>query len=440
MTDNPQHTRREFFGNILVGDGWIWAIYILLCFISAVEIFSATSQLAYKSTYVSDPAFSHIKFLLAGLVVVIVLQSRGYKAFRAWGAVFYLIGVVMAFAVIFYGVQQKGAARSLYGIQPVEVCKVGLVATLCAVVSMADATFQQIYLFRNSTSARRFVLYLFLIGLIAVPIGTQNLSSAIIICLTSFCIMFLGKVNGRYLWGIIGFALIAVVLGLGALKVVYETHQNVRGLDAITESTEGNKKDDDDGLLGRSLTWANRIYYSSGKPLWEENMNGKKSQEVYSHMALVNGFPRPQFIGNSRLRDFLPEAFSDYIFAIIFEEWGLLGAILIMTLYIALFVRCYILSRRTEVMFIRLMMVSIPLIILIQALIHIGVNTGAMFVTGQPLPLISRGGSSIISTSIFIGVLLGLSSHIQQEYQERQQALVEPQPVITTQEDNEISD
>ena len=172
-------------------------------------------------------------------------------------------------------------------------------------------------------------------------------------------------------------------------------------------------------VLGRVITWSNRIYDHSGKPLWEEDINGKKSQEIYSHMAIANSYPFGRFIGNSKMRDFLPEAFSAYIFAIIFEEGGPVMATLVLLLYLTLFIRCYVLSRRTESPYIRLMMLGLPLIIVIQALIHIGVCTGAMFVTGQPLPLISRGGSSIIGTSISFGILLALSRLIRQEQQER---------------------
>ncbi len=119
------------------------------------------------------------------------------------------------------------------------------------------------------------------------------------------------------------------------------------------------------------------------------------------------------------MRDYLPEAYSDYIYSIIFEELGILGASLVMLLYFILFWRCYRLSRKTEDQFKRLVMISLPLMIVIQALMHIGVCTDAMFVTGQPLPLISRGGMAIMSTSAIFGLLFGLSYDIIREENNR---------------------
>ncbi len=414
----------DFLGSIMRGDYWIWGIYIFLFCISVVEIFSATSQLTFRGGYASDPAVRHVTFLLAGAVFLLISQSMSLPAIRAWDKLIYFLGFCLCITSIFVGTEQKGAARSIAGLQPVELCKLGVTMVLCALVTARDATFHIIPFFRTRTPIRRFWTYLLIIGLVALPIATQNLSSALIICMASFGIMFLGGVNGRYLWGTIIVAVIVAIIGLAALRVVYETHGGERNARTAemeqAESGIANSK-----VLGRVITWSNRIYDHSGKPLWEEDINGKKSQEIYSHMAIANSYPFGRFIGNSKMRDFLPEAFSDYIFAIIFEEGGPVMATLVLLLYLTLFIRCYVLSRRTESPYIRLMMLGLPLIIVIQALIHIGVCTGAMFVTGQPLPLISRGGSSIIGTSISFGILLALSRLIRQEQQERAELAAE---------------
>lgn len=413
---------KDFLGSIMRGDKRIWSIYILLFCISAVEIFSATSQLTYKSAYVSDPAFSHIKMLFIGLIGVLLAQSMSLRQMRAWGLLVWFFAVCFAILTPIIGVEQKGAARSLGGIQPVELCKLGVVMALCTAITVRDATYRNLNIFRRQTQGRRYWFYLILIGLATLPIAFQNLSSGIIIGLASLGIMFLGRVNGKYLWLTLLVAGVFSLLFLGSLKAVHESNKNVKGLANITVVDSGSATKSGhtlDHWIDRASTWANRIYDSSDKPLWEEDVNGKKSQEIYSCMALVNGYPFGKFIGNSKLRDFLPEAFSDYIFAIIFEEWGPLGALLVMLLYLALLVRCVMLSRHSENPYIRLMMVGLPLIMVIQALMHIGVCTGAMFVTGQPLPLISRGGSSIVGTSLSFGLILALSRIIQQEEAER---------------------
>lgn len=431
-TDNVQE-RPDFLSSIMRGDGWIWGVYIFLVCISVVEIFSATSQLTYRTASFSDPAISHIRNLFLGAIALLFFQSMSLSAIRSWDKVFFVLGLVGLAASFFIGIEQKGATRSVGFFQPVELLKLGGIMVLCWAITLKDSSYHQVAFFRTKTRGRRFWAYLLIIFLAAGPIATQNLSSGLIIAMAAFGMMFLGKVEGKYLWKLLGVALIIGILALSALKIVYEQNKNVAGLDSVATASvsKSEKNDSPDLLIDRAFTWANRIFDHSDRPLWEEDMTGKKSQEIYSHMALANGTPWGRFIGNSKLRDFLPEAFSDYIYAIIFEEMGPLGAIFVLLLYLVLFLRCYLLSRRTQSPYIQLLMVGLPLVYVIQALIHIGVNTGAMFVTGQPLPLLSRGGSSIICTSAAFGVLLALSRIIRQESMEREQLAVEQEtPII----------
>lgn len=422
-----EQKKHTFIGSIIRGDNWIWGIYVVLLCISIVEIFSATAQLTYRSVYASDPAFSHVKNLLLGLGMLLLSQSMSLKSIRAWDKLFYIGGFALFCATIVFGEAQKGASRSIAGIQPVEVCKLGTVMLLCSAVTASDAFYHKLPVtwFRTKTRQRRFWLYLALIVIGAGPVATQNLSSGLIIGMASMGIMFLGSVRGKYLFRTL---LVVAILGaafLGGLKLRYNYLQD-HGVSTTQVVTETKDQGLWDKLTGRVDTWAGRVWSESTVPLWEDDMGGKNSQKIYSHMAIANGYPLGKFIGGSKLRDFLPEAFSDYIYAIIFEEWGFVPAALIPLLYLLLLFRCYVLSRRTENPFIRLLIVGLPLIICIQALIHIGVSTGAMFVTGQPLPLISRGGSSVMGTSISFGIMLALSRIIRQEQADRE-ALVEEQ-------------
>lgn len=415
-----EQNKSTFAGSIMRGDSKIWFIYVVLICISFVEIFSATAQLANKAANASDPAFNHIKNLLVGFIILLLTQSMSLKSFRAWDKTLYVLGLIFFIITIAMGTQQKGAARSIAGFQPVELCKLGAITMLCAAVTAKDYTYQRLSYFRSRTRYRRYLLYMIIIGLIALPVATQNLSSALIICMACFGILFLAGVRGKYLLNTILVGAVAGGIFIGSLYIVYKTNHS----DNEVVQVDGNGADSGgftiDKVLGRATTWANRLFEHSSVPLWQEDMSGKKSQEIYSHMAIANGYPFGQFIGRSRLRDFLPEAFSDYIFAIIFEEWGFILASLIPLLYLLLLARCYYLSRQTESQYIRLIIVGLPLIMVIQALIHIGVSTGAMFVTGQPLPLISRGGSSIMATSASFGMILALSRLIVQEKLERE--------------------
>lgn len=435
--------RPDFLGSIMRGDGWIWGIYIVLVCTSIVEMFSATSQLTYRTASFSDPAFNHIRNLILGFFVLLVCQSMHLKALRSWDKLILFAGLLFFGLSFFIGISQKGATRSVGLFQPVEFLKLGGIMVLCWAITAKDSIYHVIPWFRTKTKGRRFWAYIFIILLAAGPISTQNLSSGLIIGMASIGVMFLGKVDGKYLW----LTVLAVgglaILFLGGLKIVYEKNKNYADIETVEGSGSSKEKSgfSIDNVVQRASTWANRIYNHSDKPLWEEDTSGKKSQEIYSHMALANGSNAPwgQFFGNSKMRDFLPEAFSDYIFAIIFEEMGPVGALVVLLAYLALFIRCYILSRRTQSEYVRLLILGLSLIIVIQALLHIGVNTGAMFVTGQPLPLLSRGGTSIFCTSASFGMMLALSRIIQQEVIERQQLEAEG-PIDEQAEDESIEE
>ena len=428
-TQGPQPRQLRFLDYIMRGDNWIWTIYVILLCISIVEIFSATSQLTFQGGNASDPAYRHISFLLIGFFALLFFQSVDRRAILAWDKAFYFLGLLFLIALPFLGTDQKGAIRSIGGFQPVEFCKLGVVMLLCSAITARDAFYQQLPVawYRTRIVGRRFITYLLIIAVVAVPIAIQNLSSALIIGMASLGILFMGKVNGKYLWITIFAFGIAGIIFLSALYGVYRSNHpsgssNLENIESVTSSSSAESSKGAtvvEKLFKRGSTWSERIFGHSGLPLWEEDIHGKKSQEIYSHMAIANSYPFGRFIGNSKMRDFLPEAFSDYIYAIIFEEWGPVGAFLVLLLYLILLGRCYILSRRTDDAYLQLLIVGLPLIIVIQALIHIGVCTGAMFVTGQPLPLLSRGGSSIVGTSISFGLMLAVSRLIQSEQQER---------------------
>lgn len=398
--------KKTFLGSIMRGDSWIWGIYWVLFFISVVEMFSASSRLVHRSMTSTDPVFHHMEFLFWGLGAVLVFQSFSVKALRNWSLLFYVGGLILLVALFAKGDRVQGATRAVFGIQPSEICKVGLMMILSLAITKKDEFFLKWKIFRKNTQLARFILYLLLAGMVALPIMTQNLSTALIIGMATLAVMWMGKVKGKYLIYVILGVAAAGSLFLSALFGLYKWDESNR--------TAG-QKTVDLAFLNRAHTWANRIYGKDSVPLADQNPNDDNAQVIYAHMALANSYPFGRFIGNSQLRDHLPEAYSDYIYAIIFEETGFVGALIVMLLYLVLVGRSFYLSTKTNDQFVRLLMIALPTIMTIQALIHIGVCTDAMFVTGQPLPLISRGGSSILFTSVSFGIILALSRIIKAE-------------------------
>ncbi len=407
--------KKNGLDKIMGGDNWIWGVYWMLVFISIVEIGSASSRLAYRELANDNPLWRHTMFIAVGFFVFgLGLQSlirANVKWVKIFGELLYAVGVVLMSLLPIFGRRVNGAARDIFGIQPVELCKLGLIIVLCIAIAAPDSSFKRFKIFRKDTQLRRFILLCLLVVLAAVPIAIQNLSSALILGLASLGIMFLGEVRGKYLIRTIVAIAIAAGTFLGLLF----------GLHTFNVSREegGGTHHTDLGLFSRANVWEQRIFDGSSVPLWEQPTTDENMQVMHAHMAIANSNGIGRFVGESQLRDHLPEAYSDYIYCIIFEELGVVGAALVMLLYFILLWRCYRISRRTEDKFKRLLMIGLPLLIIIQALIHIGVCTDAMFVTGQPLPLISRGGMAILSTSACFGILFGLSHDILREEQSR---------------------
>jgi len=406
--------KKSGISTLMGGDNWIWGIYCILIFISIIEMASASSRLAYRQITNDNPLTGHAKFLIIGFFVFVWgfqnLTRANIKWVNLFGTLCYIGGVLLMFALPVVGTSVNGAFRDIAGIQPVELCKLGVVICLCRAVSASNSDFKLPF-FRVNTDKRRYYFMLAMIGLAALPIAIQNLSSALILGFTAFGIMFAGEVKFKYLFRTIG--LLGVVGGI-FVGTLFGLHQ----LNASSEAS-GGKHHTNMGLLSRANTWEYRLFHGDSTPLWEQSLNDENTQVLCAHMAIANSNGVGRFVGESQLRDHLPEAYSDYVYAIIFEETGVLGAAFVMLLYFALLWRCYRLSLQTNNQLIKLLMIGLPLIIVIQALIHMGVCTDAMFVTGQPLPLISRGGMSGMATSACFGILLGLSSTIEREEGEK---------------------
>lgn len=398
--------KKTFLGSIMRGDSWIWGIYWLLFFISVVEMFSASSRLVYKSMTSTDPVFRHMEFLFWGLGVVLVFQSLNIKAIRNWSIIIYAAGVSFLFALPVFGRTVNGAVRDVGGLQPAEICKVGLMMALCLAMTASDEFYYRFSIFRKNVKLYRYLFYLLIAAIVALPILTQNLSTALIIGMATISVLWIGGAKGLYLRRTLYVVGACGLIGFAALYGLHEW-DNANAAEGKTLVNLG--------PINRAHTWASRVFDKDPIPLADQTPNDDNAQVIHAHMALANSYPFGKFIGNSQLRDLLPEAYSDYIYAIIFEETGFIGALCVMLLYIVLLGRCFYLAGKTSDPFIRLLMIALPLIMTIQALMHIGVCTDSMFVTGQPLPLISRGGSSILLTSVSLGIILALSRLIKAE-------------------------
>ncbi|NDW18162.1 FtsW/RodA/SpoVE family cell cycle protein [Dysgonomonas sp. 216] len=382
----------DFFSRIFKGDKTIWGIYIALCAISLLEVFSASSQLIYGKASHWGPVLYHALFIIAGFMAVMILQRVPTRIFSSLILLLPVACILLIFVMI-WGEEVNGAQRwaSFLGgvkFQPSELAKLAVVG------------FVAFFLSRTNKENEKAMFYTIIIGtaLPCVLIISQNLSTALMIGFIALLMMYLGQISWKRLMAVV---LICAALGAAVFGL----------LQLLPDQMEDNNP------LKRFATWKARIErFMEPSADKEEVIITRMSQipdderqVIYSKAAIANG-GIVSLPGSGSVRDVLPQAFSDFIFAVILEEMGFLGGIAVLLLYVALMIRAGMLARKCKKNFPKYLLLGIALMITIQALINMGVAVSLFPVTGQPLPLISRGGTSILVTSICFGIMLACSN------------------------------
>jgi len=362
-------------------DKHIWGIYLLLCLISIVELYSASSrEVASSALGVYGPILRHGGMLLCGFCIILLLQRIHYRKFLIIIPAFAFISVVMMLYVMFNGDIVNGARRSfsLFGvtIQPSEFLKLSAAGIIALIMSRTQI--------KGGVKNVGIVWGAAIVALFGGMLIKQGLTNTLLLMAISMSMMLIGGVPVKKFFMVILF----YVVVLGVFK-------------AVTP----------DNGVDRSGTWGQRIerYIGSGKPKYEETINAENRQEMYGYMAQANGGVFGVFPGNSRETSRLPLAFSDYIYSIIVEDTGLVGGLLVLVLYLWLLARAAAIASKCTRAFPALLVIGMAVMIVVQALFHIAIVTGVFPVSGQPLPLISKGGTSILITSLAFGVMLSVS-------------------------------
>ena len=381
----PQSALGDLGVKIFKGDKVIWAVFIILCVISLIEIFSATSTIVYKQQNQWGPILRHAMFLIGGVGVILLIHNIPYRYFSS--LIFILLAsVVLLILTPFIGTSVNGADRWIsfmgFTIQPSEIAKISLMGTIA-------------FLLSKQNGMNDGVLFKWMIGLMAVVcaiIGMDNLSTAALLFMVCFLMMFIGNVKLMRLLKVAGLGVVALLLFVFLLKVI------------PSDWTQN-------GALSRVGTWQNRISNFGGnkEAVDEESyytITDENYQVAHAKIAIANGGVFGKFPGNSTERDFLPQAYSDFIYAIIIEEMGIVGGIFVLLLYIIILIRAGIIARKTDKLFPKYLVMGAALMLSIQAFINMAVAVHLIPVTGQPLPLISRGGTSTLITCAYFGLIL----------------------------------
>jgi cell division protein FtsW len=368
-------------GRLFKGDRSVWIIFMFLCLVSLVEVYSATSTLAYKNTHFWNPIVRHASFLLMGFAAVLLLHNIPSKYYIV--AILLLpISIILLSVTPFIGISANDAHRwlSFMGIpfQPSEFAKLACIVFVTFMLSKQE----------RFTPNKTFWIVWIGVGLTCLLILPENLSTAILL----FTVCFLMMIIGQSPWGKMTILIVSLAL-LGGL---------------LLSAPDGvvNKY-----MPERAATWIERIK-DFGKDKGENKyiIDNDNYQVSHAKIAIARGGLLGKLPGRSVQRDFLPQAYSDFIYAIIIEEMGLIiGGLGVMMLYIFLMFRVAIIARRCEKLFPKYLALGCGLLIVIQAFMHMAVAVNLMPVTGQPLPLISRGGTSTMLTCFYFGIILSVS-------------------------------
>ena len=374
----------DFGRKIFKGDKVIWTVFIILCVISLIEIFSATSTIVYRQQNQWGPILRHAMFLIGGVGVILFIHNIPYRFFSS--LIFILLGaIVLLILTPFIGESVNNADRWIsfmgFTIQPSELAKISLMGTIAFLLSKQNGV--------NDS-----ILFKWMIGLMVVVCGIiamDNLSTAVLLFGVCFLLMFIGNVKLIRLFKVAGIGIASVLLFILFLNIIPKSWT-------------------DTGPLNRMGTWQNRItHFGEAKEMSDEEyytITDENYQVAHAKIAISNGGVLGVFPGNSTERDFLPQAYSDFIYAIIIEEMGILGGVFVLMLYVIILIRSGMIARKTEKLFPKYLVLGSAMMLSIQAFVNMAVAVNLIPVTGQPLPLISRGGTSTLITCAYFGLIL----------------------------------
>lgn len=405
----------DLLRNIFKGDKVIWVIFLLLCLISIVEVFSAASTLTYKSGDHWGPITQHSLILMVGAIIVVLMHNIPYKWFQVFPVFLYPISVVLLSFVTLMGFitgdRVNGAARwmTFMGVQfqPSELAKMAVIIAVSFILSKRQD--------EHGANPKAFKYIMILTGLVVVLIAPENLSTAMLLLGVVFMLMVIGRVAAKKLLTLIGGGVLVVSLIVGLVMVIpTETLHNTPG-------------------LHRFETWQNRVkgfFNKEEVPAAKFDID-KDAQIAHAHIAVATSNVVGKGPGNSIQRDFLSQAFSDFIFAIVIEEMGLIGGIVVVFLYMCLLMRVGRIAQKCDRTFPAFLIMGIALLLVSQALINMMVAVGLFPVTGQPLPLISKGGTSTLINCAYIGMILSISRYTAHLEAQKETALLEQQEETT---------
>lgn len=391
--------------NTLKGDKGIWSFVALLAMFSFMPVFSASSNLAYMNHGTGNTLgylLKHAVHIIFGFFILYQIQKVPYHYFRSISRIALPIVWILLTYTLFFGVEQGSATRWI------QVPFVGISFQTSALAFIVLMVYVARYLSKTQTEPLTFkssFIDLWIpVGITLMLILPNNFSTAALIFSMVLMLTFVGNYPFKFITIVIGAGIALFTLFIITAKVVEKTNP-----------------DNTPKIFGRVKTWENRVgnFFSNNNEISDDDYQIEKAKTAIASGGVYGLGP-----GKSVQKNFLPQSSSDFIFAIIVEEYGLIGGFGVLLLYLLLFFRFIIAAHKANSLFGRLLVVGLGFPIIFQALINMGVAVQLLPVTGQTLPLVSSGGSSIWMTCIAIGIIISVTKkeeEIAQELDEREQ-------------------
>jgi len=383
------------------GDKVIWAAVVVLALVSLLVVYSSTGTLAYRLSKSNESyLFKQVVFIAIGIMIIYFLHKVNYKIYSQVARLIFLLSIPLLIYTLFFGVRLNEGSRWIrlpiiqMTVQTSDLAKLALFMYLSRLLSKKQDTIKD---FKTG-----FLPVIIPVALICILIAPANLSTALLIGATSLLIMFIGRVSTKHLLMTIGVAMIPVIILIFS-AMIHHKQNNGEIIKAESHSK----------LFARVNTWINRVenfMYGGGADADDED----NYQVNQAKIAIAKGGWLGVGPGNSEQRNFLPHPYSDFIFAIIIEEYGLIGGMFITFIYLVFLFRCIRIFRRCPYAFGAFLALALSFTLVIQALANMAVNVNLFPVTGVTLPLISMGGSSFIFTCIAIGIILSVATNVEQ--------------------------
>ncbi|MCY7309174.1 MAG: FtsW/RodA/SpoVE family cell cycle protein [Chitinophagaceae bacterium] len=388
------------------GDRVIWALVILLTLVSLLAVYSATGSLAYKNYRGNTEVylFKQIAFIMAGIMVIYFAHLVNYTFYSRAAKIAFLISLPLLFYTLFFGVKMNEGSRWIrlplinMTMQTSDFARLALFMYLARLISKKQDVIKDF--------KKGFLPIIAPVAITCALIAPANLSTALLLGASCLLLMFIGRVSTKHILLTIGVALIPILFLVSAAII---RHGKAKSEDVVTVSTTKTSST----LFGRVDTWVGRMesfIYGSKEAVDEGAYQVNQAKIAISKGGVFGVGP-----GNSTTRDYLPQAYNDFIYAIIIEEYGLMGGTFTMFIYLVFLYRCIRIYKRCPYAFGAFLALGLSFTLAIQAVANMAVTVNLFPVTGVTLPLVSMGGTSFIFTCLAIGIILSVSRNVEQQ-------------------------